>query len=288
MISLYEPAYAKVNLTLDVLGLRPDGFHDLQSVMQTVSLHDDVQICIGTKAPWEIVCSDPSVPTDGRNLVWKAAVLFFDTQGLDPDGIAITLTKRIPSQAGLGGGSSDAAAVLRALNRFYGAPLSVDELAQLSARIGSDIPFCVHGGTFMCEGRGERLRPVSPMPDCTMVICKPDFSISTPELYRKLDEAPILDRPDNCAMEQALRAADVPAVAKLLKNVFDPVVSDRFPLMDQIRHCFMESGALGCQMSGSGSAFFGIVPDAACAERLCRQLNGLCPQSWIVAPVCEL
>ena len=139
----------------------------------------------------------------------------------------------------------------------------------------------------MCQGRGELLRPIGKMPACVIVICKPEFSVSTPALYRKLDETPIVDRPDNPAMEVALDASDVPLIARLLKNVFDPVVTAQFPLMDQIRQCFMDNGALGCQMSGSGSAFFGIVPDEQCAQRLCAALSSLCPQSWVVTPVCE-
>lgn len=285
MTTIYEPAYAKLNLTLDVLGLRPDGYHDLQSIMQTVSLHDDIEIDIGTGGMWRLVCDTPGIPTDGRNLAWKAAQAFFQKTGIVSDGLTIRMRKRIPSQAGMGGGSSDAAAVLRGLNRHYGFPLTQQELADLGATVGSDVPFCVVGGTVMCEGRGELLRPLKPLGDCVIVICKPAFSMSTPVLYQKLDESEIVVRPNNAAMEYALIEGDIPGVAKLLKNVFDPVVSAQFPLMDKIRQMFIDGGTLGCQMSGSGSAFFGIMPDMKSAEKLCTTLKEFCAEVFITSPV---
>ena len=158
MTTLYEGAYAKVNLTLDVLGKREDGYHDLQSVMQTISIRDDVEIDVGTGKPWVLECSREDIPNGPENLAWKAAKVYCDAMKLDPQGLAIRITKRIPSGAGLGGGSADAAAVLRALNRHFDSPLSILALAELGAQVGSDVPFCVVGGTAMVEGRGERLR----------------------------------------------------------------------------------------------------------------------------------
>lgn len=155
MTTLYEGAFAKVNLTLDVLGKRPDGYHDLQSVMQTISIRDDVEIDVGTGKPWTLSCSAEGIPTDERNLAFKAARVFCDSTGKDPEGISIRITKRIPSGAGLGGGSADAAAVLRALNRHYGEPLSILALAELGSQVGSDVPFCTLTGTAMVEGRGS-------------------------------------------------------------------------------------------------------------------------------------
>ena len=200
MTTLYEGAYAKVNLTLDVLGKREDGYHDLKSVMQTLSIRDDVEIDIGTGRPWTLKCTMEGIPCDERNLAWKAARVFFDTVHKDPDGLEIRITKRIPMEAGLGGGSADAAAVLRALNRHYGSPLSILALAELGAQVGSDVPFCVVCGTAMVEGRGERLRKLPDMPDCVFVVCKPEFSVSTPELYRKIDEVAIPKHPNHQAM----------------------------------------------------------------------------------------
>lgn len=155
MTTLYEGAFAKLNLTLDVLGRREDGYHDLKSVMQTISIRDDVELDVGTGKPWTLECSQEGIPTDSTNLAWKAAEVFCQTLKKDPQGLAIRITKRIPSGAGLGGGSADAAAVLRALNRHYGSPLSVLALAELGAQVGSDVPFCVVCGTAMVEGRGS-------------------------------------------------------------------------------------------------------------------------------------
>ena len=171
MTTLFEPAYAKINLTLDVLGKRDDGYHDLKTVMQTISLRDDVEIDLGTGKPWKLICDKEGIPCDERNLAWKAARLYCDTMQVDPDGLQIRITKRIPSEAGLAGGSADAAAVLRALNSHFGSPLSIWALAELGAQIGSDVPFCVVGGTMMCEGRGERMRKLPNMPDCIIVVC---------------------------------------------------------------------------------------------------------------------
>ena len=147
MTTLYEGAYAKINLTLDVLGKREDGYHDIKSVMQTISVRDDIEVDVGTGKPWKLSCDKEDVPTDARNLAWKAARVYCDAMHIDPDGIEIRITKRIPSQAGMGGGSADAAAVLRALNRHYGEPLSILALAELGAQVGSDVPFCTVCGT---------------------------------------------------------------------------------------------------------------------------------------------
>ena len=173
MTTLYEGAFAKLNLTLDVLGKRPDGYHDLKSVMQTISVRDDIEIDVGTGEPWRLLCDKEGIPTDETNLAWKAAKVFFDAVKKDPEGLEIRIVKRIPSGAGLGGGSADAAAVLRALNRHYGHPFSVGALAELGAQVGSDVPFCTLCGTAMVEGRGEKLRKLPDMPDCVFVVCKP-------------------------------------------------------------------------------------------------------------------
>lgn len=285
MTTLYEGAFAKVNLTLDVLGKRPDGYHDLQSVMQTISIRDDVELDIGTGKPWSLSCSAEGIPEDERNLAWKAAKVFCDKLGKDPNGLSIRITKRIPSGAGLGGGSADAAAVLRALNRFYDSPLSVFALAELGAQVGSDVPFCTLTGTAMVEGRGERLRPLPPMPDCTFVVCKPDFSVSTPELYRKLDTVAIPARPNNQAMESALLSGDLQAVADQVYNVFDPVVTAEHLELNYIKSICNSYGSLGQQMTGSGSAVFAIMPSFEYAAVVCNMLKDNYPQVFIAKPV---
>ena len=285
MTTLYEGAYAKLNLTLDVLGKREDGYHDLQSVMQTISIRDDVEIDIGTGKPWKLVCSVEGIPCDERNLAWKAAKVFFDTTGKDPNGLEIRILKRIPTEAGMGGGSADAAAVLRALNKHYGNPFSIFALAELGTQVGSDVPFCVVCGTAMVEGRGEKLRILKDMPDCVFVVCKPDFSVSTPELYKKIDEVAIPKRPDNVAMESALLAGDLGKVAENVYNVFDPVVTAEHLELNYIKSIFNSYGAVGFQMTGSGSAVFAIMPEFEYAAVVCNMLKENYPNVYIAKPV---
>lgn len=285
MTTLYEGAFAKLNLTLDVLGKRDDGYHDLKSVMQTISIRDDIEIDIGTGKPWTLECDKDDIPTDERNLAWKAAKIYLDAMGKDPDGLSIRITKRIPSQAGMGGGSADAAAVLRALNRHYGEPLSILALAELGAQVGSDVPFCTLCGTAMVEGRGERLRKLPDMPDCVFVVCKPDFSVSTPELYAKIDQCTIAKHPDNQAMESAILAGDLGRVAENVWNVFDPVVTEEHLELNYIKSLCNTYGALTQQMTGSGSAVFAIMPSFEYAAVLCGMLKDNYPQVFIAKPV---
>ena len=285
MTTLYEGAFAKLNLTLDVLGKREDGYHDLQSVMQTISIRDDVEIDVGTGKPWKLLCDKEGIPTDERNLAWKAAKVFFDAVKKDPDGLEIRITKRIPVEAGMGGGSADAAAVLRALNRHYDNPLSILALAELGAEVGSDVPFCVVCGTAMVEGRGERLRKLADMPDCIFVVCKPDFSSSTAELYRKIDETAIARRPDNRAMESALLEGDLGKVAEQMCNVFDPVVTSEHLELNYIKSILNTYGALAEQMTGSGSAVYAILPSFEYAAVVCNMLKDNYSQVFIAKPV---
>lgn len=285
MTTLYEGAFAKLNLTLDVLGKREDGYHDLRSVMQTISIRDDVEIDIGTGKPWELSCSMEGIPTDSTNLAWKAAEVYCSAMKKEPNGIAIRITKRIPSGAGMGGGSADAAAVLRALNRYYNNPLSVMALAELGAQVGSDVPFCTLCGTAMVEGRGERLRKLPDMPDCIFVVCKPEFSVSTPELYKKIDTVAIPQHPDNSAMESALLAGDLTKVAQNVYNVFDPIVTADHLELNYIKSICNTYGAMAQQMTGSGSAVFAVMPDFEYAAVVCQMLKDNYPNIYIAKPV---
>lgn len=285
MVTLYEGAYAKINLTLDVLDKRDDGYHNIKSIMQTISLRDDVEIDVDTGKPWKLSCTAENIPTDERNLAWKAAKVFYDTTGKEDKGIEIRITKRIPSEAGLGGGSADAAAVLRALNKHYDNPLSIYALAELGAEIGSDVPFCVVGGTALCEGRGERLTKLPNMPDCIFVVCKPDFAASTPALYKKLDETEIKRRPDHNAMRSALLAGDLGKVIENIYNVFDPVVTEDHLELNYIKSIFNSYGSLGQQMTGSGSAVFAVVAEFEYAAVICNMLRDNYPQVFIAKPV---
>ena len=285
MITLYEGAFAKINLTLDVMGKRPDGYHDIKSVMQTISVRDDIEIDLETGKPWNLLCSMEGIPTDERNLAWKAAEVFFKTVNKDPNGLEIRIHKRIPVGAGMGGGSADAAAVLRALNKHYGNPLSILALAELGGLVGSDVPFCTLCGTAMVEGRGERLRKLPDIPDCFFVVCKPPFASSTAELYQKLDESAIGKRPDNQAMESALLAGDLGKVAENVYNVFDPIVTKDHLELNYIKSIFNTYGSVAHQMTGSGSAVFGIVTEFEIAAVICSMLKDNYPEVFIAKPV---
>lgn len=294
MTTLTQGAFAKLNLTLDVLGRRADGYHDLRMVMQTVSLRDDVSIDLDTKDGFRVYCYRENYPqtqdkdvmqqpevefvTDGlpqheENIAYRAAMTFFAATGKMPDGMEIRINKRIPTQAGLGGGSADAAAVLRALNRHYGDPFSIFALCELGAQVGSDVPFCVLGGTALAEGRGERLTPLPAAPELYYVICKPDFSVSTPELFAVVDREELGARPDTNAMRAALQKGDLQAIAEKLCNVFDPIVTKTHLELNYIKSILMSYGAYGTQMSGTGSAVYGIFDSFEYAAVACTMLK---------------
>ena len=285
MVTLYEGAFAKINLTLDVLGKREDGYHDIKSIMQTISIRDDIEIDLDTGKEWVLHCSKEGIPTDESNLAWKAAKIYFETIGKDPNGLEIRITKRIPTEAGLGGGSADAAAVLRVLNKHYGNPLSILALAELGALVGSDVPFCVICGTAMVEGRGERIRRLPDIPNCCFVVCKPPFACSTAELYQQLDQTVISKHPDHQAMESALLAGDLGKVAENIWNVFDPVVTMDHLELNYIKSIFNSYGSVAQQMTGSGSAVFAMVPDFEYAAVICNMLRENYPDVFIAMPV---
>lgn len=266
MKQITEKAYAKINLTLDVTGRRPDGYHDMLMVMQTVTLCDDVTVeLIDGKSYAE--CNLSFVPCDERNLAVLAANKFFAAAGMESIGAKITLDKRIPVGAGMAGGSSNAAAVLRALNTLAGEKFTREELEVLAAEVGSDVAFCVSGGTQLASGRGEILKPLTPMPDCSIVICKPEFSISTPELFRKLDSVKLRCHPDTQGICEALDEGDLLKLSRRMYNVFEDVPDRRFSTISQIKCTMLDCGAMGSIMTGTGSAVFGIYDDERAAQK---------------------
>ncbi len=285
MTTLHERAYAKINLTLDVLAKRTDGYHDLESIMHCVSLADEISVEIGSGSSWELLCHREDIPCDRRNLAWKAAEVFCETLAWDPQGLRITIDKQIPSEAGLGGGSSDAATVLRLLNRCVPRPLSLTELAELGARIGSDVPFCVVGGTAFCQGRGERMTPMETEHKLFFVLCKPDLAFSTPKLFAKLDSSEIHCRPDHVAMEQALKAGDPYRVGNLLCNVFEDAVKEGYGDITRIKEGLLACGACGAQMTGSGSVVFGVFPAEEIALKAVETLKKDYPNTYFCKSV---
>lgn len=263
-----ERAFAKLNLTLDVLHRRPDGYHEVEMVMQSVSLRDDVDITLRPGGGIRVVSSDPALPADLGNLAGKAAEAFLNHVRRREQGVEIHIAKRIPDRAGLAGGSSDAAAVIRGLDRLLGTELTEEELSAVALSVGSDVPFCLFGGTALARGRGETLRPLPPMPDCGILIVKPGFSVSTPALFDALDGCRVRSRPDTRGALDALGAGDLRALAGRLSNVFEQALpeAERRTVVD-IKLALLSAGALGACMTGTGSAVFGVFPSLEAARR---------------------
>ena len=267
-------ARAKLNLTLDVLGKRPDGYHDLKMVMQSVALADTLTVETGTGEGLEVRTDLSFLPNNEKNLAAAAALAFQTVTGRDLGGVAIAIEKRIPVCAGMGGGSSDAAAVLRSLERMLGTGQDLAALAGIGERVGSDVPYCVLGGTALAEGRGEVLTSLSALPHCHVVICKPAFSISTPELFRAVDGVRLRCRPDTDGVLAALEAGDLGGVARRMYNVFEDVLPPRQRTeVAAIRSALVQHGALGANMSGTGPTVFGLFDDADRARSAWEELR---------------
>ncbi|MCQ2405713.1 MAG: 4-(cytidine 5'-diphospho)-2-C-methyl-D-erythritol kinase [Oscillospiraceae bacterium] len=283
-MELFERAGAKLNLSLDVLGKRPDGYHEMRMVMQSVCFGDDIIISKGRKGEISCSCSLGYLPTDGRNLAFSAASAFLNEIGRPDDGLHIHIEKRIPVCAGMAGGSSDAAAVLRCLNRAYDNILSADRLSKLGAGLGSDVPYCIFGGTALAEGRGEIVSPLPSLPPCHIVIAKPRISIRTPELFPKIDRRKSRLHPDTSGLIEALGTGDLKAVSMRLYNVFEDVLPRNAGEIFEYKSILSDSGALGCAMTGTGSAVFGLFDDKNKAEKAEKLLQNLTEQVYLSSP----
>ena len=267
-------AYAKLNLTLDILGKRPDGYHDLCMVMQSVTLADTITLTENWGEGLRVRTNLRFLPTGEKNLAAAAALRFWEAREQEPENLDIAIEKRIPVCAGMAGGSSDAAAVLRALNARAGEPFSPRELAKVGERVGSDVPYCVLGGTALAEGRGEVLTPLPPLPRCWVVVCKPDFPVSTPELFAQEDRVKLRRRPDTKGILAALEAGDLGGVARRMYNVFEDVMPRRlYVRVAEIKNELIQRGALGANMSGSGPTAFGLFDRREAAEEALAALR---------------
>lgn len=276
-MSCVEKAYAKVNLTLAVGEKRPDGYHEVVSVMQRVSLCDTLT-AEQTREGITLTCSDPALPSGEENLAHRAASLFFRETGI-AGGAALTLEKRIPSQAGLGGGSSDAASALLALRKLYAPALPDTELETMAAALGSDVPFFIRGGTQLATGRGEVLSPLPPLTDGWFVIVKPTESFSTPAMYRRLDELSPACTPPLPPLQDGL-----PALAAGLFNRFEAAIPAGSAVWD-IKARLAAYGALASLLSGSGSAVFGLFDTETAARAAVEALRPAWPEIFLARPV---
>ena len=264
-------ANAKINLTLDILGKRPDGFHEVAMVMQTIGLHDTL-VMEKTERDIKLSINVPWLKADEKNLAWRAAELIRQEYGLE-GGVRIELTKRIPVAAGLAGGSADAAAVLKGMNDLYGLQLDEEKLCELGARLGSDIPFCIMGGTMLATGRGEVLTRLSDMPETWVVLAKPRISVSTAWAYQNYDEQGAERHPDNEAIKQAIDRGNRKAVAGLLCNVLESVTIKKYDVIAEYKQMMLDKGAMASMMSGSGPTVFGLAKSREQAEAIADVLR---------------
>ena len=286
MNTLTVSAPAKINLTLDILGRRPDGFHDMEMLMQSVSLCDDVQLRLGDPGGIRVQSDVSFLPSGPENLAVAAALAFRDAAGQAWEDLSIVIQKKIPVCAGTAGGSSDAAAVLRGLNTLTEAGLSRDALAQIGASVGSDVPYCVLGGTALAQGRGEVLTPLPALPACSIVLCKPRFAISTPALFKAWDKQKRRLRPDTAGALEALRQGDLVELGRRMFNVFEGVLppSERREI-DQIKNTLIQMGASGASMSGSGPTVLGLFRDEAEARQAVQHLKETYREVFLTHPV---
>ena len=272
-MELTKTARAKLNLSLDLTGVLPNGYHAIYTVMQTVTLGDTVTVKTGGTAGITLACGAPDVPADERNTAYKAAALFFAAAGLAPDA-QITVEKRIPNQAGLGGGSADAAVVLQILNELHGFPLNEDALLKLAVQIGADVPFTLLGGTRLCLNVGEVM---APLPDFTAhaVIVKPQQGVDTAAAYRRFDEGAGIVHPNNDALLYHFARGEGKTGLRYAGNVFEQLVS--LPACDEIKNRLYETGAYYAAMTGSGSACFGLFDSEDAAKGAETALAGAYP-----------
>jgi len=277
-------AYAKLNISLDVLDARADGYHEMKMVMQSIDMGDDVTVRVTDTGEFRALSNLGFLPSDERNIAVKAAKLFYSRAGIEGKGADIALKKVTPVCAGMGGGSSDGAAVLRALNELTGRPFTPTQLEEMSREVGSDVPFCVCGGTSLATGRGEILTPLSDFPECSIVVCKPAFSISTPELFKQIDSRKKRIHPDTDGIVESLEKGDLRGITVRMYNVFEEVLPRRFGEIAEIKGALTDLGALGAMMTGTGSAVFGIFENFEKAAAAHAELSRRYRECYLTRP----
>ena len=272
MQQVRQRAYAKINIGLDVLRRRPDGYHEVKMIMQTVGIYDDLLIEKCEKPGIFLQIDKEELPTDQNNLIYKAAQLLLAEKKIQ-EGVRISLAKRIPIAAGMAGGSSDAAAALRGMNELFNLGYQTQELQKIGVKLGADIPYCVVGGTMLSEGIGEILTPLPTPPDCTLVIAKPDINVSTKFVYENLHADTLSYHPDIDGMIRALREGSLKGITDRLGNVLETVTIREYPIIEEIKKVMRENGAENALMSGSGPTVFGIFTQEKKAQEAAKQLR---------------
>lgn len=279
-----DRAYAKLNLYLGVGARREDGYHDLCTVFQRVDVCDRVSLTVHDRGGISLKCNWPYLPVDGRNLAYRAAELFFSSTGRQNPGIYLNIKKAIPVGAGMAGGSTDAAAVLRLLNRAFGCPLSKKELLQLGLQLGADVPFCLLGGTMLAGGVGEQLKALPPLPPCWIVVCKPAFSVSTKKAYDLFDAQPAAEQLGVEPLLEALDRGDLAGLCGGMYNSLEGPVAGSYQKIGQLIDGLNRAGALGARMTGSGAAVFGIWEREADARRAAEAMGKQCGTVFVTQP----
>jgi|SRR5690625_3768836 len=277
---IYEKAPAKLNLSLDVISKRDDGYHNVEMVMTTIDLSDRIAIHEMEENKIEISLESRYVPSDERNLAYKAAKLFKETYGI-AKGAHISIEKNIPVSAGLGGGSADAAAVMRGLNRLWSLCIPVQELAELGARIGSDVPFCVFGHTGVATGKGEIVNRLPAPPSCWVVLAKPDIGVSSGTIFEQINLEKLI-HPETGKVIDALHDNDYPKLCNSIGNALEEVTCSAYPEVKRIKNKMVQSGAEGVLMSGSGPTVYGLVKHESKAQRIYNSMKGFCKEVYYV------
>lgn len=258
-------AYAKINLSLDVVGKREDGYHLLNMIVQNIELYDEI-ILNKNSTSINLKCNKDFIPIDNRNLAYKAAKLFIEEYQIK-GGVDIIIYKNIPIAAGLAGGSSDAAAVLKCMRKIYKLDISDEELMELGLKIGADVPYCIKGGTALCKGIGEIITPLKPFKGHILVLVKPSFGVSTKEIYSKLDLKGVKKHPNIEELVKAIENNDINFVSNNMRNVLEYVTLNEYKVLKTIKENLMDMGAIGAMMSGSGPTIFGFFDDMLKAQR---------------------
>ena len=278
-------AFAKINLGLDVLGKREDGYHEVRMIMQTIRMYDQLDMRKSVEPGIHLTTNKKYIPVDENNLVWRAAKLMMDTCGI-MEGVSIHLHKVIPVAAGMAGGSSDAAATLVGMNRLFHCGRSKEKLMELGVQIGADVPYCVLRGTALAEGIGEKLTVLPPMPDCWILIGKPGISVSTKYVYTTLDLNTDTVHPDIDGMKKALEDGNLYGITERMGNVLQDVTIPAYPEVERIKEQMKTLGAVNAMMSGSGPTVFGIFDNEEKAQEACQKLreSGSCQQVFLTVP----
>ena len=283
MKKVVTKSFAKINLSLDVLGRLENGYHEVQMVMQTVSVFDLVTVS-KIKHGIELSTNLPYLPIDRNNIAYRAAEEFFKYTGIK-EGVSIDISKRIPVGAGLAGGSSNASAVLKAMNKLFSAGLSLKELCNIGIKLGADVPYCVLGGTRLAEGIGEKLSSLPRLPKCSIVLVKPGFSISTKTVYEKIDSCSDYKHPETKKIIEGLKEADLGMITSAMGNVLEEVSIAEHPVLQEVKDELYGLGAIRAQMSGSGPTVFGIFKTYDEARKAKKELWGKYKTVYICTPV---